>query len=239
MRITVFIFVIALFSTCSTKPTLKNAELSDYFWKVSDYETPKVIVYDFDSLGVVSKNYYLISKTGQNELSMTRFDKDFKEIQYLVYTYQEDEVTLSKASFVEDMKTHLVTDIEIINGVVFSFNDYKRKTEIEGLITLQLEPDITIKNWETTELLDLSDMYIKGKMINTIVAKGYTNRTITNASTGQQQTVRVELETWYSEGIGITLMNQKYPFGAFTDKFDKMISLEEFNNLNSKHKMAK
>ena len=230
MKMINMFFSIFLLSSCSFNKT-NNVDLKEYFWKISDYETPKILIYNYDSVGTISSNYYLIKKISDNELSLTRFDKDFNEIQYLKDLYKPDGVYLTETSFVEDIKTKLITKSIITSGFIFPFNDFNTKANVETTFDLQLKNDINIVNKDSWSFEEVVDKNINGVNISTLVAKGLTERIITEKSTGQKNTFKVKLESWYSKGIGITMMKQETPIGIFTDTYVKTITIEEFNKM--------
>ncbi len=223
---------LVLFS-CKPQNDFSGVDLKDYFWVISDYETPKVIVYDFDSLGTMSRNYYLIKKVSDDKLALTRYDANFNETQFLIDKYVDDGVVLEKSSFVEDMANKVVTDVEISEGFIFPFNS-QAKIVISSSFTPQTDNKIKVTNKDFGELIYMTEKEINGKMSQTIIGKGYTERKIENIMSGQHQTFKIKLETWYTKDIGITMMKQVYPFGEYTDKFVEFISIDEFNKLKDK-----
>jgi len=162
---------------------------------------------------------------------LTRFDKNFNEIQYLKDLYKTDGVYLIETSFVEDIKTNLITKSDITNGFIFPFNDIKAKANVETTFDLQLTSDINISSKDNWIFEDIVEKNINGINLSTIVAKGTTERIITEKSTGRKNTFNIKLESWYSKGIGLTMMKQETPIGIFTDTYVKSISIDEFNEL--------
>jgi hypothetical protein len=206
-------------------------DLKQYFWNISDYETPKVLVYNHDSIGTISTKYYLIKKISDNELSLTILDKNFNETEYLTDLFKPDGVYLTEATFVEDIKTKLVSKSNIISGFIYSYNDFKRKMSIETSSDLQLKNDINIINKDSWVFEDIEDKNINGKEISTVVSKGLTERTFTKKSTGEKHTMQINFENWYSKGIGITRTKLETPFGIFIDTYVKTISIDEFTKM--------
>jgi hypothetical protein len=231
MKIIYLFSSIILLSSCSVN---NNVDLKKYFWNISDYETPKVLVYSHDSVGTISTVYHLIKKISDNELSLTMLDKNFNETQYLTDLFKPDGVYLTDASFVEDIKTKLVTKSNIISGFIYSYTDFKRKMSIETSFDLQLKNDINIINKDSWVFEDIKDKNINGKEINTIVSKGLTERTFTKKSTGEKHTLQINFENWYSKGIGITKTKQETPVGIITDTYVKTITIDEFNKMKNK-----
>jgi len=216
--------------SCKSENDFSGVDLKDYFWKISDYDTPRVIVYDFDSLGITSRNYYLIEKVSDDKLALTRYDANFNETQHLIDKYLDEGVVLEKLSLVEDKINKVVTDIEISEGFIFPFNS-QEKIVVSSSFTPKYDSKIKVTNKDFGELIEMTEKEINGKMTKTIIAKGYTERKIENILTGQHQTFKIELETWYTKDIGITMMKQVYPFGEYTDRFVEFISIDEFNKL--------
>jgi hypothetical protein len=102
---------------------------------------------------------------------------------------------------------------------------------VETSFDLQLQKDINISNKDSWSFEQVVNKKINNKDVKTLVAKGMTERIMTEKSTGRNQTIQIKLESWYSKGIGITLMKQETPIGAFIDSYIKTITIDEFNKL--------
>lgn len=228
----IYYILLALFTliSCGVKTAPDGIDLRDYFWKISDYEKPKVIVYEFDSLGVVSYNYYLIEKTNSDKLFLTSFDKSFNEVLFLEDTYDEKGVYLTKSSFVEDRINNIVTEIDIHRGFIFSFNEYE---ELGGNFSfeLQLSKGIKVRSRDSWRFNEMTKKKIGDADINTIVFKGVSERIISDSNTGQEYNIDIQIENWYSENIGLTYTKQTLPNGSLTEKFVEIITLDEFNKM--------
>jgi hypothetical protein len=225
------LFTVIIILVVITSFGLDKVNFRDYFWNISNYETPMVLIYTNNNNGIKSTIYYLIQKTGENELTLIRYNKDFNEVQYFKDLFKPEGVYLKETSFVEGNNPKLITKSVIHNGLIFPFQNYKCNINMEVAIDLQSKKNINITNKDNWKFTEIADKKINNITISTIVAKGYTNQIITDKTTGKKQSYKVMLETWYSKGIGITLMKRETPNGPFIDTYVKSISLQEFNKL--------
>mgnify|MGYP000598536103 CR=1 FL=1 len=234
MKKTSLLFIFLVISSCSSKNEIESINLKNYFWKIADYEQPKVIVYDYDSVGIVSRNYYLIEKIAGDKLQLTRYDSRFRETLLLIDKFRDNGVFLEKISHVEDVKQNIVTEVEIKKGLIFPFDSYRTKMILNSSFNPKSDNQIVISQKDIRELTELTKKEINGEMIPTLIAKGHSVIEIKNLKTAELDSIKIRMETWYSKDIGITRTREIYPFGEIGDRFVERISLEEFHKLKNK-----
>lgn len=229
------ILIALLFCSCNSNSDFEGVDLKQYFFEVSDYETPKVLEYDFDSVGVKSKSYYLINKSNDNEIKMTKFNKDFEETEYYTILFKPDGAYTIEASFVEDQHTKLITNVEIQQGLTFAYKDYKTKMKAENSFKLQLGDSISIKTKSSWEFNEIAEKVINGIKIKTIIANGSSKRIVTNSKNGAKEDYRIKMEIWYSKGIGVTKLKMDTPFGTYIEDYLRTMTIDEFETMRAKN----
>lgn len=225
-----FILIFTLYG-CNVEPDLNKVNLKEYFYKISDYSTPKVLVVDSDSTGHTNRIYYLIKKIDDFSLSLTVFDEKFNKIEYIEDKYTTKGVELSKYTIIEDISNNITTDIQINDSYIFPFEDFNSKLFINSVFISKFDSLTEVSDVDEFQLIELIDKNINGTKVSTIVARGNLTRTIKDIETGQVDTYKIKMETWYSKGIGITMLKHTSPYGEYTDKFVGFITMEDFNNL--------
>jgi hypothetical protein len=233
MRLIYLFLTILILGSCGTKARLKKENLKDYFPKIEDFETPKVLIYELDSIGKKSHVYYLIERKGETELFIIKFNAQFIQTEHQLVEFKDDGVYLKEAFIVEDFESNLLTKIEVKNNMVFPFDPSLAVNSYERSIQFQMDTAVIYKMVTDWQFEELTTKYIVDSKKKTIIARG-THRT-REIFTDWNSDGEIEgvLELWYTKGLGMTKAMLSYGKDHFSETYIETISVGAFEELKT------
>jgi hypothetical protein len=223
-----------LLSTCliliSCNPIQKNKiNLPDYFWKLENFETPKVLVYETNRIDSICYNYYYFEKIGTNCLRITVYDHLFRKTLILTDEYKSDGVYLKSQEIKENYDSKTFSKTKINKGFIYPFLNQKQRMNIEDTFK---NGNLTFIRKDEWAIDSMVSMNIGGEKVETLIANGNSIRTILD--NGEKNQFNIELEIWYSKNIGITYIKEITPIGTIWDKYVRTITIEEFQKIRTR-----
>lgn len=223
---------LAILASCHSQSSLGDVDLKQFFWNLDSFTNPKVIVYDINTYGTHSKNYFLVERTRSNELTLTKYNDEFEPVQKLVDRFDSTGCTLIDAQIIHYVGDSMVfTPVQLLNGNIFN---YRHASDSLSTKTVFNPPD----NHQTTIVLhskwlldSIRDEKMNGEILPTIVAHGTRRTIIYNPDT---TLVDDKIELWYTKGLGLTRYYFSDSNGHFVEeRYEKIISPEEFDTLKN------
>ncbi len=216
---------------CIESQNKVDINLKDFFYKVDDYAQKKVLIYEHDSAGIKTNNYFVLQKINKGKLLVTRFSKDFQVIQTYTDIYKQDGVYLESLTFMEGNTASKPTIVKVKSGKIFPFDNANAEIISTSSFLSVIQPNIKGEIEDKWKLNKIAKREIDGKKHKVMFVNGNSERTYTDISTGQKSSLSIKLEYCYTEGIGLTYIKSSSLYGTFTDKYLRTISIEEFNRL--------
>jgi hypothetical protein len=228
MKFIKFVIPFFLFGSFAQK---NEDPLRNYFWKINDYETPKVNVYthliDGDDAG---KLYYLMEKTKKNKLLVKKYNNEFELTMIFEDTYKKGGVYITKAEVLEHQSFKEMTAFKIKQGFIFPFQEPNQELVIDIEMDSKLEAFDKIESHTSWNFISGQGMDTNEGLKDTILATGNSNYTF-YYSNGNKEVVKEKIDTWYIRNIGVTKVHQKCSYWDLTETYLETISQQEFEKL--------
>jgi len=225
------LLVIIVFTCCKNTKNHTDIMLRNFFYQVDNYETEKVLVYEHDSSGIKTNNYFILKKVDNGKLLVKRLSQNFHVFQTYVDIYKKDGIYLESATFMEGQNATRPTDVQVINGKIFPFDDLYSELPSSSSFRSIAQPNIKGIMDDKWQFEKIVEKEINGKKINVIYANVNSEITYVDTSTGQKSKVKMKMEVQYTEGIGLTNIKSSSIHGTFKDTYIKTISIEDFNKI--------
>jgi hypothetical protein len=226
------LLIIPLLLGCQSESTDSNAKqlnLKDYFYNCDEYSTPKVLIYEVDSLGVKSNIYYKVRQIDSDKLELVRYDKSFNKQAVLVDKFNTNGVELLD-SYSTNNNDSVFNISQIINGKIFNYETTNQIGIIDVIVTGSNQDG----NWKRKSLShwnysDSTEILIGDNLVKTIIGKGVEE---SEFSIGTEKYLNtMDIETWYSKGIGVSKLIYKFPNGIYSETYLKTISVKTFEEI--------
>jgi hypothetical protein len=220
-----------LFARCSNSQSNNGINLQQFFYILDNYEQEKVLVYEHDSAGMKTDNYFILKKIDERKLLVKRLSKDFQVIQTYTDVYKEDGVYLESSSFTEGNPELEPVIVKVTSGKIFPFDNVNK--EFASFSTFQsiVQPNIKGDMKDNWKLTKVEERKIGDEVKKVMFVDGDSERIFTDISTGQKSRLTMDIEYRYTEGIGLTYIKSSSIYGIYIDKYLRTISIEDFNKL--------
>ena len=218
---------------CGSFIQKEEEPLKDYFWKIDDYETPKVNVYTYLIDGKdAGKLYYHMERTKKKKLLVKKYNDDFELTMIFEDTYKKDGVYITKAEVLEGQYFKEMTAFKINQGFIFPFREENKDLVIDIEMDSKLDAFEKIESHTRWHLMPRLQTEINEGRKDTILATGKSNYTF-YYSNGNKEVVKETIDTWYTKNVGVTKVHQKCSYWDLTETYLKTISQKEFEKLKS------
>lgn len=225
---TFLLLVLLILTSCQPKTDFNELNLENYFFKLVDFKTPKVLIYDVDSAGIQSHIYYQIEQSASDQLKITKYDNLFRPSEYQVFTYKPEGIYLSSGGFMDDHKNGEWTAIDIVKPYVFPLLDANRTIATENVFYYG-EKRFKVRDLGTMKFEKVITRHINNEEHNIIVAKAKVTRTFVES--GDTADTKIRTEAWYLENFGVYKLSAHFPKWHYTETFKENISFSEFEEL--------
>lgn len=221
-RIIYVIFIIGLSCGCSTVETIDNCDLRSYFYSPEQFVLPKIHIFEKDSLGHKSTEYWEFQRIDPNKIQIIMYNNEGNKISHLIDKFEDNKVVLDHIGI-----TPLnggVTKVNIESGTIFNFDNNKHEYGFSVNYSGEYPQRFDLTDSTFLERVELVQKEISGNMVNTIVSKGYRQF----SEEYSESSFKVPLTIWYSKGIGITYMKEDYNSESVIHKYVKTIDSADF-----------
>jgi len=222
MRLFIIILFVGFVLSCSSQINKRsNFKYIDYY----ETDSPFVIVFEYDSNGIINRIYDLVEKIGINNYLTTRFDRNFKEKFSRLDSVAINGVYLNYLKYPFFASTEKEKEPEL----VFSFSDSVRDFHMKGILYNYKDSFALAYDWQWQIDSVVTD-YSTWKGRRTVISIGVLQRYVDflNGSTSNES---INTSTWYVEGIGNIRQVFKSKEFVITTEFIEIISVRDFKKL--------
>lgn len=232
--ILVFLGIVVLSFSCQVNN--RDIDISDYCFNLNKFDSPKIYQYISEANDVRSYIYSKLAKINDKELLLEQFDGSFKIVNRTIMEYtamgiKYKEVWVSNPGDNGDLYPQ-----SIIDSLVFPFN--LKNSPIEFKSEGSPNIDIKITSIVRNQFSEPKDTVVKG--MGTKVIYGHAERTwkvISLKMAISEKKITAKDLVIYQKGMGIILLKTYYGESEiFKMEFDKILTIEEFENKRNEAK---
>ena len=229
MRLALLIIGFATLVSCNSE---KNViDISNFYYKLSDFETPKVFQFKVVDEGKQMFTYSKQVKLNDTDLLIEQYNDSLNLIYKAIYAFCADGIKYKDVWLPNKRNNGNLDKMDIIDSLVFSFD--LKKSSFENKKVVNLPEDVKLTEIITHSLSIPRDTLINGHrtrvLYSNVIRKQILAFTklplISKEKVSKDRVVYVE-----NKGL-ICTISEKENGGICTREFTKIISVEEFENL--------
>lgn len=232
MKIQLFLSII-LIALASCNPSKQNVDISEYYFEVKNFESPKVYQYKSVYNGIESKLYSKYTKIKKDELLLEQFNDSFIMTNRTILIY-----TSKGIKYIECWTSNQEGSINlyrqsIIDSLVFPFNLKNNPVvfKTEGSPNSNTNITYTLRN-NLTEPRDTVINNQNFKILYSYAERLWIVKSLMPPFSSQK--IKVNDLAIYQKGSGlIVIISFKETKEFFRMEFDKILTIEEFESLKN------
>ncbi len=224
-------YLITLVGCNNFQTDKSDKNFQNYFVKPDWFEKPKIYVYENKSIGDSEKYivYRYYEKINDNKLKYIVYDKDFNQIQIIIYEYLEDKVIITELSTIETWNNNRKVNEKVIENVVFDYKNINKEFRCTHSSRFKGYPYVT--KYATRKIKKFEKVKYDGNEINVLIVEGITKGVFKIDSKYKTSTNNEKYV--FADNIGLIHLESKNPSSEIVEDLTSIISVEDFNKMKN------